>query len=224
MFRDRRDAGRQLAELLVPYAASNPVVLGLPRGGVVVAAEVAARLEAPLDILVVRKLGSPWQPELGLGAIAEGGVRVLNEGLVADEGLSPAQLDRVTQRERAELERRVALYRRGHPRLDLRDRTVLVIDDGLATGFTARAAVEAVRGAGARRIILAVPVASGDRIEGLQDVVDEVAAVDTPPWFFAIGEFYEDFGQISDAEIVAILDEAPSRAKRGGHVADELPR
>lgn len=167
MFRDRRDAGRQLAKHLTAHAALHPIVVGLPRGGVVVAAEVAACLDAPLDILVVRKLGSPLQPELGLGAIAEGEVRVLNERLVADEGVGPVELDALTARERAEVERRVARYRGNRPRLDLRDRTVLLVDDGLATGYTARAAIEAARRVGARQVILAVPVASDDRIVAL---------------------------------------------------------
>jgi putative phosphoribosyl transferase len=205
MFTDRRDAGRQLARLLVPSAGPTPVVVALPRGGVPVAAEVADRLGAPLDIIVVRKLGSRWQPELGVGAIAEGDVRVLNETLVRAEGMSAQDIDVVTAREQAELERRVRRYRGGRPPVDVAGRPVIVVDDGLATGYTARAAIEALRRRGATRITLAVPVAPEDASQAMLDVVDEVVVVETPAWFFAIGEFYEDFSQTTDDEVDALL-------------------
>jgi predicted phosphoribosyltransferase len=209
MFQNRRDAGRQLAKLLTHEfagAAEPPLVVGLARGGLPVAAEVADALGTPLDVLVARKLGLPWQPELGVGAIAEGGPRVLNQALIAEVGLDAAEIDDVTRRETQELERRVARYRGGRPPLPVTGRTVIVVDDGLATGYTARAAIEAVRARGAARVVLAVPVAPVESVERLREVADRVVVVDTPAAFMAIGEFYNDFSQTSDEEVIAILD------------------
>ncbi len=216
MFSDRRDAGRRLAELLRAYGGAGTLVVGLPRGGVVVAAEVAERLDAPLDIVVVRKLGVPWQPELGIGAIAEGGVRVLNESLVREVGVSDAELESVTRRERAELDRRVAAYRGARPRLPVAGRTVIAIDDGLATGYTARAAIASLRAAGAGRVVLAAPVAPEESVADLARVADDVVVVATPGFFFAIGQFYGDFAQTSDDEVVALLAAAAGRVRGGG--------
>jgi putative phosphoribosyl transferase len=242
VFADRRDAGRRLAELLVPYGgavegapkssrgggAGTPgaraVVVGLPRGGVVVAAEVALRLGAPLDIVVVRKLGCPWQPELGIGAIAEGDIRVLNDELVREVGVNATELEAVTVRERAELERRVARYRAGRARHPLQDRVVIVVDDGLATGYTARAAIASLRAAGARRVILAVPVAPEQSVAELGRVADAVVVVDTPPSFYAIGAFYADFGQTSDEEVIALLTARAGSGPEAGSEAGAGPR
>ena len=211
MFKDRRDAGRQLAGRLTRYAALQPVVVGLPRGGVPVAAEVAERLGAALDIIVVRKIGCPWQPELGIGAIAEGGVRVLNDNLIKEVGMRPEDVDAVIDRERAELARRVRRYRGEGAAVPVDGRVVILVDDGLATGYTARVAIEAIRRRGARRVILAVPVAPEDIVAAMHGVADEVVVVDTPPWILSIGEFYEDFAQTSDEGVVSLLERAAAR-------------
>ena len=208
MFADRRDAGRQVAAALSHLQASDPVIIGLPRGGVPVAAEVAERLEAPLDIIVVRKLGCPWQPELGIGALAEGGVRVINEVLVRELGMTQEQLEEVTAREEVELTRRVRRYRGDRPPIDVTDRTVIIVDDGLATGYTARAAIEALRQHGAARTVIAVPVAPEDEAARLRDVADDVVAVITWPFLFAIGDAYDDFSQLTDEDVVSILGRA----------------
>jgi putative phosphoribosyl transferase len=211
VFTDRRQAGRRLAARLGHLRGEDVVVLGLPRGGVPVAAEVAARLEAPLDVVVVRKLGVPYQPELGMGAIGEGGVRVLNEDVIRLAGTSPEALHRVEREERAELERRVRRYRGERAPVDLTGRTAVVVDDGIATGSTAQAACRIVRAQGAARIVLAVPVAPHGIGSAFRGVADEVVVVDTPPWFAAIGQFYEDFTQTSDAEVLDCLDQAAAR-------------
>jgi putative phosphoribosyl transferase len=216
MFKDRSDAGRQLASRLARYTALEPVVVGLPRGGLPVAAEVADRLGAPLDIIVVRKIGLPWQPELGIGAVAEGGIRVLNDVLVEEVGIEPIELEAATARERVELARRVHRYRGERSAVPVDGRVVIVVDDGLATAYTARAAIEAIRRGGARRVILAVPVAPEDSVAAMRGVADEVVVVDTPPRFFAIGDFYEDFAQTSDEEVVSLLERAAARSEGSG--------
>lgn len=208
MFDDRRDAGRRLAALLARYETQRPVVVAMPRGGVLVGAEIARQLRAPLDIIVVRKLGSPWQPELGIGAIAEGGVSVLNDGLIAEIGVGQQALQEVMRREDEELQRRVQRYRGGRPATPLNGRLAILVDDGLATGYTARAAIAALRKRGAAEVVLAVPVAPGDAVRALSAVADEVIAVETPPFFFGIGEFYADFRQTSDEEVIAALGAA----------------
>jgi putative phosphoribosyl transferase len=216
-FADRREAGLRLAAALMGFVADRPVVLGLPRGGVPVAYEVARTLNAPLDVLVVRKLGCPWQPELGLGAIGEGGVRLLNLDLIRRAQVSAPALEAVAQREGQELERRVQRYRRGRPVVDLSGRTVLLIDDGLATGFTAKAGIEVVRRRGATRVVLAVPVAPPDTVAELAEVADEVVCLETPARFGSIGAFYADFSQTTDAEVAGLL------AAAGGPVAAHGP-
>ena len=204
-FRDRADAGRMLAERLLHYRAEDPVVVGLPRGGVPVAAEVARALDAPLDVLVVRKLGCPFQPELGMGAIGEDGAIVLNRELITSVGLRREEVEEVIRRERAELERRLARYRGDRPPEPVEGRTVILVDDGLATGSTARAAIQVLRLRGARRVVLAVPVAPQHTARAFGGVADEVVAVQTPRPFFAIGQFYVDFAQTSDAEVASLL-------------------
>jgi putative phosphoribosyl transferase len=204
-FRDRADAGRQLAWRLQQYRTEAPVVVGLPRGGMPVAAEVARALEAPLDVLVVRKLGCPWQPELALGAVGEDGAMVLNPALIAGIGLAPQDLAEVVRTERGELERRLAGYRGRRPAVPVAGRTVIVVDDGLATGASARAATRVLRRRGARRIVLAVPVAPPETVKALGGVADEVVALETPRAFLAIGQCYDDFTQTSDQEVTRLL-------------------
>ena len=204
-FRDRREAGRRLAERLSGLRASSPLVLGLPRGGVPVAFEVAKALGAPLDVLVVRKLGVPFQPELGMGAVGEDGVRVLNPDVLRQAGVTETQLAAVEARERAEVEERAVRLRRGRPAIPLEGRTVVIVDDGLATGGTARAAVQVARARGADRVILAVPVAPPETVAALRRDADDVVAVETPEPFFAIGGWYSDFSPTSDDEVVELL-------------------
>ncbi|MEU1628935.1 phosphoribosyltransferase [Streptomyces sp. NPDC020096] len=210
-FYDRLDAGRRLAERLAHLRGTDVVVLGLPRGGVPVAAHVAEALGAPLDVCVVRKLGAPFQPELAMGAIGEGGVRVINDEVVGLERVSERELAEVEKRERAELARRARQYRGDRPRLDIRGRTVIVIDDGIATGATARAACRIARAQGAARVILAVPVAPPDRIVPLQQDADELVCLETPYDFFGVGQFYADFSQTTDEEVMACLARAVER-------------
>ena len=217
-FRDRREAGRRLADRLAPLRSDRPVVVALPRGGVAVAAEVASALQAPLDVLVVRKLGHPGEPELGVGAIAEGGVSVVNRELMAHLGISAVALEQVAEVERTELERRVDRYRGGHPRVPVAGRTVVLVDDGLATGFTARAAIDGLRRAGAGTVWLAVPVAPADTLAELRSIADAVVCLQTPDRFRAIGEWYDDFSQVSDAEVTGLL------ATACGAVTDRSPQ
>ena len=204
-FTDRIDAGRRLAESLRDLHGSDAVVLGLPRGGVVVAREVARALDAPLDVIVVRKLGVPSRPELGMGAIGEGGVRIINEQVMRFEGITEADLMSVEERERDELDRRADRFRSGRERIPVAGRTVIVVDDGIATGSTARAACQVARAQGAARIVLAVPVAPPDAVAHLREDVDELVCLDTPDDFFAVGQWYRDFRQTTDDEVVACL-------------------
>jgi putative phosphoribosyl transferase len=208
-FRDRRDAGARLAARLAPYADESPVVVGLPRGGVVVAAAVAEALDAPLDVIVVRKLGVPTHPELGMGAVGEGGVIVRTEQVIQAARVTPEQFDAVVARERAEVARRAKKFRGDRPPVPLADRTVIVVDDGIATGGTARAALEVVRAQGARRVVLAVPVAPPETLRELESVADDVVCLDTPRWFQAVGLHYVDFDQTTDDEVVRLLRYRP---------------
>lgn len=203
-FVDRVDAGRQLALRLRHLRGSDVVVLGVPRGGVPVAAEVARSLDAPLDVVVVRKLGVPWQPELAMGAIGEGGYRVLHGDLVARAGVDAQQLSAVEARERRVLDARVDLLRRGRPPADLTGRVAVVVDDGIATGATARVACEVVRHLGAARVVLAVPVAPAESLAAVTEA-DEVVCLSTPHPFVAVGNHYRSFGATSDDEVVRLL-------------------
>lgn len=205
-FRDRVDAGQQLAHALESMTLPRPIVLALPRGGVPVGAEVARALQAPLDVVLVRKLGVPSQPELAMGAIGENGVRVLNSDVLRGVGITDAQLARVEERERDELERRAREYRGERPPAPVAGHTAIVVDDGLATGSTARAAIEVVRALGAQRVVLAIPVAPPDTVAALERVADAVVAVVTPTPMWAIGAWYDDFSQTSDAEVMRLLD------------------
>jgi putative phosphoribosyl transferase len=215
-FRDRRDAGRQLARALKVPPGTAIQVLALPRGGVPVAYEVALALDAPLDVFVVRKLGVPGHEELAMGAIAEGGFRVLNRDVIEGLGITTATVDRVAAAETLELARRERLYRGSEPAPELRNRTVLLLDDGLATGSTMAAAVAGVRAQRPARVIVAVPVASHEAMEMLGQVADEVVAVLTPPYFGGVGEWYDDFSQTSDDEVRTLLETARRRAAVAG--------
>lgn len=205
-FRDRRHAGVELASRLSHLEGRHDVVvLALPRGGVPVAYEVARALEAPLDIFVVRKLGLPVHRELAMGAIASGGVRVLNDEVIAWYRIPQHVIDEVTREEEAELGRREREYRDGRPPVDLRDRVVVLIDDGLATGSTMKAAVQAVRARGPSRVIVAVPVGSPDTCSALADIADEIVCARSPARFAAVGQWYREFSQTTDAEVRELL-------------------
>ena len=208
MFRDRVDGGRRLAEKLRAHADTPAIVLALPRGGVPVAAEVAARLRLPLDVFVVRKLGVPGNAELAMGALASGGVRVINEGVVRGLGIPADAIDAVARQEAAELERREAAYRGGRAPLDVRGKTVILVDDGLATGATMRAAVAALRARQAARIVVAVPVGAPETCDMLTVEADEVVCAVAPEPFLAVGYWYEDFAETSDEEVRTLLSAA----------------
>lgn len=215
-FRDRSDAGRQLASRLLPLRGEDVVVLGLPRGGVAVAAEVARALRAPLDVILVRKLGVPSQPELGMGAIGEGDARVINADVVRYAQVSEADIRAVEQRERAELERRIKRFRGDVPPEPLAGRTAVLVDDGIATGSTARAASQVARAQGAARVVLAVPVAPPSASTTLAGDVDELVCLETPERFLAIGEWYDDFSQTRDEEVVSLLRTARAEHTESG--------
>ena len=206
-YRDRRDAGRQLGETLAAMHLQDPVVLGLPRGGVPVAAVVAHRLDAALDVVVVRKLGIPWQPEVAMGAIAEGGVRVLDDALIARARVTPAQVDAVENRERDVLDERVKALRQVRPAIDLTGRTAVIVDDGIATGAKSTAACRVARSSGAAIVVVAAPVASAEAVSTLHDA-DLVVC----PWisqaFGAVGAYYQDFSPTEDEEVLQLLTAA----------------
>ncbi|MCP9207618.1 phosphoribosyltransferase [Streptomyces sp. NEAU-Y11] len=205
IFNDRVDAGRRLAGALRPLGEEEPVVLGLPRGGVPVAFEVARSLGAPLDVIIVRKLGVPHHRELGFGAIGEGGVRVVHQAIIRMSRAAEEDLAEVERAEQAELVRQARRFRRGRARVPVEGRTVIVVDDGIATGATARAACRVARAQGAARVVLAVPVAPPDAVTALREDADEVVCLFAPPEFSAVGEWYQDFSQTGDAEVVELL-------------------
>lgn len=208
LFRDRRDAGRRLAERLGYLRGADCVVLGLARGGVPVAFEVAKALGAPLDVIVVRKLGVPHLPELAMGAIGEDGVRVVNTDVMHEAYVTDTELADVEAAERVVLQRRVLRYRRGRHRTPVTGRTAVVVDDGIATGATASVACRVAHGQGATRVVLATPVASARAAAELARVADEVVCLATPELFYAIGEFYDDFSPTSDEQVIAVLAKA----------------
>jgi predicted phosphoribosyltransferase len=212
VFADREDAGRALAASLEAWRARpDAIVLGLPRGGVPVAFEIATALDLPLDVLVVRKLGLPWQPELAMGAIAGGGALVVNAEVVRYLPPGDDALETVRAREQRELERREREYRGDRPPLDPRGLSVVLVDDGLATGATMEAAVRSLRSLGAQRVVVAVPVAAVEARERIAAVADEVVCLETPEFFSAVGQWYRDFGQTSDAEVTGLLERARRR-------------
>lgn len=213
-FRDRTEAGQLLASKLLAYAdRGDTLVLALPRGGVPVAYEVAMRLNAPLDVFIVRKLGVPGHEELAMGAIASGGTRVLNDDVVRSLRVPPAVIERVAELEYAELERRERAYRRDRPPPDVRGKAAILVDDGLATGASMHAAAVALRGMGPARIVAAVPVAAHQTCDQFRDQVDEIVCAVTPRPFHAVGQWYEDFSQTSDEEVQDLLDRAARRQR-----------
>lgn len=214
MFRDRVDAGRQLAAIAQGLGGPESVVLGIPRGGVIVAREVARALGAPLDVVVVRKLGSARHPEYAVGAIGEDGVRIVDPESLRIMGIREQELDEVEARERVELARRTSRFRSGRPRIDLTGRRAIVVDDGVATGATAIAACRACRLLGAAEVVVAVPVAPPDWMEHMRGEADDFIVVETPTPFFAVGQWYENFEQTTDDEVIACL--AGTGADPGG--------
>jgi putative phosphoribosyl transferase len=209
-FTDRAEAGQRLAERLVEYADQDPVVIGLPRGGVVVAYEVARSLRAPLDILVVRKLGAPYQPELGIGAVVDADKPQVSlyDDLVRRLGVTREHIDREVQEQVEEIRRREREYRGTRPPLEIRGRTVVVVDDGIATGSSVRAALRALRARQPAKLVLAVPVAAPESLAMLEREADDVICLAAPSWFRAVGQFYRDFGQTTDGEVVDLLERA----------------
>ncbi len=210
VFRDRRDAGRQLAALLEPYRSEQPVIVAMPRGGVPVAAEVARALDAPLDIAVVRKIGAPQNPEFAIGAVAENAVWLVSERTVHALGLTDADVTALGRRAEDELADYVHRYRARRPAIDLSGRTVILVDDGLATGRSAHAALLSLRARGARRLILAVPVAAAESVRELAALADAVVCVEQPEEMWAVGYWYQDFASTSDDEVAAALEDATS--------------
>ena len=220
-FRDRSDAGRRLAKALSSYKGRNAIVLALPRGGVPVAAEVAEALDAPLDLILVRKIGVPTQPELAMGAVVDGAAPIIvrNQEVIELSGTTAAEFDAVCAGELAEIERRRKLYLGERTRAPIAGQVVIVVDDGIATGATTRAALKAIRNRKPKELVLAVPVAPPDTIEQLRGEVDALICLETPELFGAIGYFYRDFRQVSDEEVVEILKRFPvsaSAASRSG--------
>lgn len=208
MFKDRSDAGRQLAAALLGYRDEQPVVLALPRGGVIVAAEIAEALDAPLDLVLVRKIGVPVQPELAMGAIAASGgapIIVRNESVIRYAAISEAEFESVCAQERAEIARRREHYLGGHAPIAVENRVAIVVDDGVATGATTRAALRSVRARKPRKLVLAVPVGPAETIATLRSEVDDLICLDIREDFGALGFFYADFRQVSDAEVIAAL-------------------
>jgi predicted phosphoribosyltransferase len=211
-FEGRRDAGRRLADALSAYRESDPLILGVPRGGVIVAAEVAGALGAELDVVLARKLRAPGNPELAVGAVGETGPPALNPRVAAAYGIGPREIERIVRGVRAEIERRAAAYRRARPEIDRAGRTVIVVDDGTATGATVRAAVEVTRPREPAKIVVGLPVGPPEVLEDLADLADEVVALGAPHSFNAVGAFYMDFSETSDEEVVAVLE----RCRGGG--------
>lgn len=223
-FRDRVDAGRRLAEALAGHAGDDCVVLALPRGGVPVAAEIARRLGAPLDLLLVRKIGVPQQPELAMGAVIDGAepIVVRNREIMRMANVTEKEFQEVCERETREIERRRQRYLAARPQVEVAGKVAIIVDDGIATGSTAEAAIRGIRRRGPSRIVLAVPVAPPDTVQKFRSEVDEIVCLEQPEPFYAIGLHYSDFQQVSDQEVVALLDEFPEAsigkggAKEGG--------
>jgi putative phosphoribosyl transferase len=215
-FRDREDAGRRLAERLARYRDEDSVVFALPRGGVPVGYEVARALKAPLDVFIARKLGAPNQPELGIGAVTQDGLRVLNEGIIREIGISEEYIERIAAEETKEAERRLKLFRGERPELEVREQTAILVDDGIATGVTTRAAIEALRRGDPRRLVLAVPVCAARTAESLRKEADELICLEAPSDLMAIGLWYRHFEQTSDEEVIELLERARREQEERG--------
>lgn len=217
LFEDRVDAGRKLASRLEHLAKAKPLVLALPRGGVVVASEVARALRAPLDVIVTRKLGAPLQPEFGFGAVGPGDVRVIDRQSVRMLGLSDSDVERIATRELAELARREGVYRRGRRAPNVAGKTVILVDDGAATGVTMQAAIRSVRAGGPERLVVALPVAPPDTAETLGADADEIICLATPDQFAAVGQWYRRFDQVDDDEVIDLLRRARRPSPAAAH-------
>ena len=204
-FKNRKDAGEQLGKALDKYNSKDTVVLGIPRGGVVVAAEVARVIGAPLDVIIPRKLGAPHNPEVAIGAVTQDGTIIRDEIMVKRLGLSEGQLVNMAEEVYDEIDRRIQKYRNGRAGLDLTGKIVIVVDDGIATGFTVLAALQSVRNSGASKVVLGVPVAPADTLSTFRETVDDLVCLESPEVFYAVGQFYNDFDQTSDQEVISLL-------------------
>lgn len=208
IYKNRHDAGCKLAEKLKKYINKNPIVLALPRGGVVLGYEVAKILNARLDVIVPRKIGAPFYPEFGIGAIAPNGIRVLNFEAINRLGISKIEIEQIIEDETIEMNRRIYLYRKDLSPLDLNEKTVIVVDDGIATGVSTKAAIMSIKKMNPKKIILAVPVCPPDTAEIFRKEVDEFLCLNEPPDFYAVGAYYEDFSQVSDEEVIELIKRA----------------
>lgn len=207
-YKNRKDAGQQLAEKLRQYTDEKPIILALPRGGVILGYEVAKALKAQLDVIVPRKIGAPSQPEFGIGAIAPNDVLIINEGAIKMLGLAENDLKELIEHETKEMERRIKLYRKDLPEIDIQDKTVIIVDDGLATGVSTKAALLSIKKMNPKKIILAVPVGPPDTTDRFRQEVDDLICIYEPIDFYAVGGYYEDFSQISDQEVIDLLQKA----------------
>ncbi len=205
IFRDRQDAGKQLAEKLMKFKGENPIILAIPRGGAVVAREIAISLKAELTLIIPRKIGAPYNPELAIGAVTEDGSTILDKGVISYLDVSEEYIESEKQKQINEIKRRIEKYR--VKELKLKDRTVIIVDDGIATGSTMRAAIKSIKNQGAEKIIVAVPVAPPDTIEKMENEVDELICLYTPQYFNAVGAFYQHFDQTTDKEVIGIIEE-----------------
>lgn len=212
-FEDRREAGRRLGEGLRKYKSENPIILAIPRGGVVVGYEVAKILKAPLDIIIARKIGVPFQPELGMGAVAEGDVEILDEKLIKTLKIPKKSVDEAIEKERKEIQRRISLYRNNKAHIDVRNRIVIIVDDGLATGVSAKAAIKSIKKLKAKKIIFASPVCAKDTLRDMKHLVDDFICLLTPSEFSSVGLWYQNFDQVTDEEVKELLisEAAPGR-------------
>lgn len=213
VFLNRREAGEKLSQALQKYRNEELVVIGIPRGGVVVAAQVARVLEASLDVLIPRKIGAPHNSEVAIGAVTQDGTMIKDEVMVEFLGISDSQLGDLASRAKQEISRRVYTYRGGRPATEMRNKTVIVVDDGIATGYTIKAALQSVRKSEAQRLVLAVPVAPADTLAELNKLVDDLMCLHTPELFYAVGQFYREFDQTTDEEVIELLTEASDRQR-----------